>query len=240
MNRIIEFKKYKDIYNIKEWEVKMSIAIVVVLFISILICDGYELYDSSLSVFQDLILYTIGGLFGLLSFSLTSIAIITSLFSSEKYHKINEVNGPRTVDSFFASYEFLALVIGLQMILLIIIYFFGSSNLSIVNEIIFYFVFCFLFYVMSFIIFYLIALIFNLVSMFKNLTMYDEILHIETNTRIKCNEVKIDYLLKKILIDNEVIQVEDMINEIVEFAKLSGDEAIINQIRDYYSDNNYK
>lgn len=235
----MERKKRKicDLINIKEWEVKISIIITIVLGGVFLFVDLYgNFYE-----FQNMIVSNIecllGALIGLLGLSLSGIAIIVSLFSKDESRLIWKINGENLVTQILSSYVFMAENVALQCVILIILNILITSRLPIVNIYFFYILVVLEVYHLCFIIFYTVALIRNCIKISEIKDVYSELDEKEKTEYDIINEIKIDYIFHIILGKNNITLeelVEDLIT-VVNNSQIDDKEKIIRYIKQQYN-----
>ena len=122
-DRIKIYKRYRDYYALKSFEVITSL-ILTFLFAGVLLAylQIYENFSLYIDSIKDMVLSVIAGNFGLLGMALAGMAIITSLFSPEVLKIINRVDKNDTVNRVLSSFEFSALNIVIQIIYLIMLF----------------------------------------------------------------------------------------------------------------------
>lgn len=225
-----------DLINIKEWEVKLSVFITIVFAIVFVQIDCYNKFFLFENVIENLAGNMLNALIGLLGFSLSGISIIVALFSAKEAQIIDKINGKGKIYEILEEYVFLAINIGIQCVMLIIIFFLVSSELNLPNKIVFYIAVCLEVYHVTFIVFYTVALVKNCIKLYKIKSMYSQIENAEKTIHDTVNEVKIDYIFST-LINNYGCSQEEVIDNLVSFVddgEIENKELIKNYIKKQY------
>lgn len=205
-----------DLINIKEWEVKLSVVItgvIMVVFIQTNCYNNFSLFESTI---EGLVGNIINALIGLLGFSLSGISIIVALFSTKETQIIEKINGEGKMHKILEEYAFLAINIGIQCVILVIILFLTASELNLPNKAVFYIMVCLEVYHVTFIIFYTVALVKNCIILYKIKCIYSKIENTEKTVHNIVNEVKIDYIFST-LIKNYGCSQEEVIENLIQF-----------------------
>lgn len=224
------YNKFKDIANIKEMEVRLSAVFTVFLLIVLWLLRLHDEFTSFIETIDGIISCFIGGYLGLIGFALSGMAIMLGLFSKKQIDIIEKYNGSGVIESIMSSYYFLALISGINIIILIIIEFAINSNLPIIPAPIFWVVTMLTIYLSLFSIFYTVALVFNCISLFTVYKLYstekqEELLPV-------ANEIRIDYILD-VLVNVFKLTRDDILNGLEsESTNLSDEER--KQLREYF------
>lgn len=199
MNKNEHRSRFFDLFNIKEMEVKLSIAfstVIIAIFMYLQLYDKFFLFEEKLS---SIIEMSIGSFVGLLGFSVSGIAIIITLFTKDETLLISKLNGENVIERILGSYKFLSISLSVEILYLFVINICISSDKKIIGEISFWFVIALCVYHFCFNIFYLVALIKNCIEMYKIKQIYSELQKIDTNFTNDKNEVMIDFILSSLM-----------------------------------------
>lgn len=235
MNR--KYRRIYDLVNIREWEVKASILIVLLTAIGLMRFDFYNKFSFYEESIKDLFLCLIGAMIGLLGFSLSGIAIIVGLFSKEEEGLIAELNGSGKIKVILSSYSFLALNIGLQCVAVILLYLAISAGISICNECVFWIITVLETYHIVFILSYTIALVMNCVKLYEIKNLYGEINKEKKSIHDLSNEIKIDYIFSTLvnICDFSQDEVIEKLIVFVENSDIANKEKVISYLRNQYN-----
>lgn len=184
------YGKWRDYYNIKNLEVRFSIVVSSIFLLILEYLDFYENFSNYEEMVKNLLLYSIGGMFGLLGFSLSGIAIVISIFGIEDYIRFKNKEIMKKVMS---SFVFLAFNIGCAIFLYFIYYLFINSGRNKLQFCSFEIVLFIYIYSISFLIFYTVALVRNCVWLFQIKVGSNETEN--GYTKAELNEIRIDAIL---------------------------------------------
>lgn len=229
--------KMYDLFNKKEWEVKWSFGISVLILAFFIYINLYHDFFAFQEMLNTLIICLIGAMIGLLGFSLSGIAIIVSLFSRRETKSINLINGENAITRILSSYSFLAKNIGMQCFVLIAVYFLISSRLMIAPIILFYILVLIETYHIVFIVLYTVALVQNCIELYKIKNIYSEIESAKKTIHDEANEIKIDYIFST-LVNNYGCSTEEVLNKLIVFvseSKIENKDKIIEYIKNQYN-----
>lgn len=181
--------------------------------------DFYKEFSKYIEMLNNLYICIIGSLFAAIGFSLSGIAIISSLFTKQDIITIEKYNKKEDIRILLGYYFTLSKNMGLNIVLMISFYFVincGKSKLSILP-----------FWIMTVIslfftlynMFYMISLVKNCIKLYYIKNMYTDIGNFERNLIDDANEIRIDiifaYLMKEhnIKIEEIIKLIEDSIEE---------------------------
>lgn len=216
IKHIKKYKKYENIYNIKLFEVKISIIITFILFI----CDLtiLSLYENFFYMKEFLISFLSDVIFsgvGLIGFLLSALSIVMGMINKDIKLQLNKLYNPSEAEDRlnFLVYDFIfiALVISAEIIISFFILLFLNTNLPLVSKSIFNIISLLLCYLFFFILFSCISLIrecyliFKLMIKLDQISGYEEIALIEyqkTKEEFKKEAKKATYEDKKYYIEN--------------------------------------
>lgn len=212
--------KILDLINYKEKEVRISLLITVIL---ILLLYHIQIYND-FSVFEEkictIIEIIIGGIIGLIGFSISGIAIIVALFSKEEVFLIEKINDKNVLEKILQSYKFLSESLAIEVIYLIVIDVCISSDKVLVNKYIFWILATAIVYHFCFNIFYLIELINNCIKLYKIKQIYGELHQSTTERQEEKDEVRIDFILSTLMNICKCSQ-DDLCKELIRFVEKS-------------------
>lgn len=223
-NKIIHYKKYKDLYDFSSIECRVALFVMAILDIIFIISMRQS--DSDIML-PDYISYldTIGmALIGFLGFIVTGLAILTGAISSTVVKKLQERNKIQALEKILLSFYLLGLVSATVIVMSFTFHFLSSLfynsiwQISIVLlSLISYFV--------VFSIFYAVKLIGNCLELFyiiSNMQIVNDIKEssvVKVDIKQKYNNYRIMALEKAILINNQ-ISVDDYADEIKKMIEL--------------------
>lgn len=235
--RIKIYKRYKDYYAIRTFEVRMA-GILTVIF-GLFFCyilDFRELFITFQEDLKQIIVMIISGEFTLLGMSLAGIAIVVSLLSPEELKIIEKVDRNSTVDRVLSQFEFSALNFVLQIVYLIIIYFLITCDREVVREWIFWSVFAVIVYHFLFNLFYVVALVGSCIKMNSIKRKCYRISFNERSLVDAANEIRIEYLLAIILKDKGIEKESFLkkLDEMIDLSKMQNKDEVKKYLKDYY------
>lgn len=178
----------------------------------------YNYFEYYIEMINALIICIIGCIFAAIGFSLSGIAIISSLFTSQDIKKIEKYNGKGKIKKLLLYYYTLAKNLGINTVVLILCYFIINSTLDKPNGLIFRSGTSLIVFFTLYNMFYMISLVKNCIELYEIKNIYDNIQEYERNIIDDVNEIRID-LLFKYLIENSDKNVEEICNEIIEDIK---------------------
>ena len=196
---MITKRKIKDFFNIKEKEVQYALVLSITIMVLLYFLNIYDDFITIQGNIIDFLELLLGGIIGLLGFSISAIAIIVTLFSREEMVQIEKINGKNVLEDFLSSYVFLNISIAIEIAELVIIVLAISSNKSQVNAIVFWLISWILTYHFFFNIFYLVSLVRNCVELYKIKRIYSKIEKEEWRFIDEINDVRIEFLLSTLM-----------------------------------------
>lgn len=197
-SRIIVNKKWKDLYNIKETEVIISIILTNIIIIVALLFDLRGNFVVLQDSIKSVIAVFLGGLLAMLGFVLTGIAIVISLFDKKMLKILKKMKKEEAVLQILTSYEFSGISLVITVLLLTILFVFISANVPVVGAGVFYGGCYITIYLVLFNLFYIIALIGNCIRLYLITIKFDELEILERSLIDDANEIRIDYILNSI------------------------------------------
>ncbi|AGF54768.1 hypothetical protein HMT_4 [Clostridium phage HM T] len=235
IEKIIENKKYRDFYDYKSSECKISFAIVIiiVLMLSILKLDLFENFNNYKPGFQNITIYVASGLLAMIGIILAGVAFILGLLDDEFKNSIKNVVTGDPIKEIMLSFEFLTINLGFGSVIFFTEHFFLYSNIYI-NKYTFYIILLFNIYYFSFLVFYTISLIYNSIELYHIKDIYKEVSRNEKSIYDKANEIRIDYILSKILEDKKQEDFLKILFKMVDEMELEDKDKIKKYFEDYY------
>lgn len=235
IEKMLKNKKYKDYYNFNNSECKISIIISIIVIIIALnpqidLFENFSIYKAGL---QNITIYIASGLLAMIGVILAGIALLLGLLDDEFKKSIKDVVPGEPVKEIMLSFEFLAINLGFASLIFFVIHFFLYVNIYI-DKIIFYILIFISVYYFTFLVFYTIALISNSIELYLVKDIYKEISNNEKSMYDKANEVRIDYILLKILKQEERECLLQELEEIVDEMGIDEKESIKKYFKDYY------
>lgn len=177
----------------------------------VLVCEYvgfYNYFEGYLQMINALIICIIGCIFAAIGFSLSGIAIISSLFTSEDIKKVEKYSGKGKIKKLLSYYYTLAKNLGINTIVLLLCYFIVNSTLNKPNKLMFWLGTGLTIFFTLYNMFYMISLVNNCIKLYEIKNQYDNIQEYERNIIDDVNEVRID-LLFKYLMENSGENIDD-------------------------------
>lgn len=227
-------ERWKDYFNLKEDEVKLSLLLAIMFLILFLQCDFFVNINNYLGLIKDVLLYTAAGALGLIGVSLSGVAIITALFSKKQVEKIERYNGSGSFERMMSSFLFLAfncaLLFGFCMMLVIL----SQSDLPAPDENILMLVVFVTIYFILFDIFYTVSLVGNCIKIFDIRNTYGEIK--EKDFFAIANEIRIDLVILTILKKYKISEDEflEELKKAVEHSEINCKQEMMEYFYKYY------
>ena len=188
--------------DIKQSEVRWAGCISILLecfFILISLHSNFFIYESELSsLFQ----CVITGLISLIGIAIAGVAIVITLFTSEQIRMIEELH-TGAFESLLYDFKWFALVATLEAAIYVAMIFVIKMPCIIAPAILFYIVVFLLIYGVFYLLFYGCALIGNCMKLSKIRYTLDIISAQAKNTPVASNEIKLDFLISKLLHSDE-------------------------------------
>ncbi len=230
--KIVEYKKYKDLYDFSSIECRIALFTMIVLdllfFISIR-KDGVDTIVSDYISYLDTIGMT---LIGFLGFIVTGLAILTGAISSKVVKRLQDRNKIQSLEKILLSFYLLGLINAIIIIFSFIFHFLGNLPYNSMWQFDLLLL-SFISYSITFSIFYAVKLIGNCLELFYIISNMQIVNDIRENTKTdikqKYNSYRILALEKIILINNK-INIEDYAGEIkkmIETDDLSDQEKLL-------------
>lgn len=216
--RFLKYEKFNELLDAKLNEVKISRIFIVLILIVFEILGIYENINSYNDAFKNISIDIATALIGVLGIILAGISIITSTLNKKNINLIEKVNGKDVVEKILTSFEFLAFLIGVQIVSFFIIYMSLFSSYSIPSKLLFYMITTPIIYLFLFSVFYAVSLVGNSIQFFLAIQNYNEISSLEKSVVSILNEVKIDFLFK-VLCENGNISNEQLISALYEYCE---------------------
>lgn len=213
LRSIFKYDKLKDVINIHETEVWLSIIISICLCWVLKGLDLYDNFNSFISTIDSILNCFIEGYLGIIGFALSGMALMLGLFGKKQIESIEKLNGKGVLEEIMSSYAFLAFVSAINLVILVVISFAIVSDKPLIAERYFWVLVCVICYLTLFNVFYAVALVFNCISLFIIYKLYNTET-VNDNLSI-ANEVRVDYLLRMLV---QICQLsrEDVLNQLEE------------------------
>lgn len=185
--------------DIRESEVRIAGILTIIIFGLSKYLNIYETFFSFEDTMENLLLYFIGGFVGLLGVILAGVAVVIGIFTKKEIEVINEVNNKEDfLSTILECYRFCSTNIGLSIVYLSIIYIVISSELPLLEANKFYIIFILTIYIITFNLFYVVSLINECVQLHTTKKIYAEAIANDKNTMDRINEIRTDFILKKL------------------------------------------
>lgn len=236
IERFLKYRKYKEILSFKVIECRIALLLTLIFLLLFKILNVYNEFEFFEAALQNVAIYIAAALIGMLGIILAGIAFMTSSLNKENMNLIEKVNGPDSIEKVLVSFEFLAFMVGIQVVVFFGIYIILFSNLDLIGRIYFYILLGIIVYLFIFSLFYTVILVGDSIQFFLTTRTYDEINELDKSVVSIANEVKIDFILK-ILTENCNIEIEEMINKLIEHCEscdMDKKEEVIDYLRRMY------
>ncbi|ABK84491.1 MULTISPECIES: hypothetical protein [Bacillus cereus group] len=236
LGRFKENEKWKDYYNLKSFECRMSLIMTMIISLFFYFMGIYDDFKDYLTPLQNMTIYIAQALIGMLGVILAGLAIIVGVLNKDSINSIEKINGKGSIQKVLVSFEFLTFNIGMGIFVFFLINFILYSEKNIVPVVWFYCLLAVISYFLSFIIFYTVSLTSNCIRVFYINDLYANISHKEKSIYEEVNEVRIDYLLyylhKTAKLSPEEL-LEDL-DKFVDSTNISDKEAVKKYLKSYY------
>ncbi|WP_208592310.1 hypothetical protein [Gracilibacillus suaedae] len=237
LDRFAANKKWKDYISFKRFECKAALLATLSLLIFSMYIDIYDNFNNYIIAFQNLTIYIVQALLGLLGIILAGVAIIISVFNKNTLKKIKEIGEDKDfINKILISFEFLAFNTGIGILLFLIMHLSLYSQIQLVGKFNLYLIFSVLTYFLFFVIFYAISLIGNTIRLYYISNLYNDIETVEKSVYIKANEMRIDFILNTIIADANITREEfiESLNAYVEASNIENKDEIKEYFKKYY------
>lgn len=235
-NRFLKYKKFHELIDFENLETKISFVFIILTIIFFESLGIYKNISSYIEAFKNITIYIATALIGLLGVILAGISIVISSLNKNNMKKIEEINGDGTIEKILSSFEFLAFMIGIQVISFFIIYISLFSGIVINTKLLFYILLIIVVYIFIFSIFYTISLVGNCIQFFLISKLYDDINEMEKSKVEILNEIKIDFLLE-VLCENKHISKENIIKSLeiyINKQDINNKEEVLEYFKQFY------
>lgn len=224
--------RWKDYFNYKESEVKLSVIFAIVFLLVSMVIDVYGKFYLYADEIKSLFYCLIGAFIGIAGIALSGIAILVSMFTEKQIETIEKNNGQGIIEKIMSSFAFLAfnVIIGVIWMIIAIMIITGVEWMP--NQIVFYFVEFLGIYYILFNLFYTVSLVFNCIQCFSIKRIYDT--NSEKAFFDKANEVRIDYILSYVLRQNDISR-EQFLKTLDKYSANSEyEKELIDYFKNYY------
>lgn len=224
--------------DIKQSEVKWAGCISILLecfFVLISLHLNFSIYESELSsLFQ----CVIAGFISLIGIAIAGVAIVITLFTSEQISMIDELH-TGAFESLLYDFKWFALVATLEAAIYVVMIFIIKMPCIIAPAILFYIIVFLLIYGVFYLLFYGCALIGNCIKLSKIRCTLDIISTQAKNTPVASNEIKLDFLISKLLHSDEKAANEfySELITLIENSTINNKEEIIRYLNERHTKN---
>ena len=227
--------RWKDYFKFREAEVKLSCFVTIVLIMVSVFVNMYGNFEQYEGEIKSLFYCLIGAFIGIAGFSLSGIAILTSMFTEKQIETIEKNNGKGVIEKIMSSFAFLAfnVVFAVVFMVFLLIIIIGIEGMP--NKLVFYLLETLEIYIIFFNLFYTVSLVFNCIQCFTIKRIYD--VNSEKDFFDKANEVRIDYILSYVLSQNNISR-EKFLETLDKYSANSEyEEELIEYFKNYYRKN---
>ncbi len=233
--RFKKYKKWRGLTDIGSLEVPLAFILTVGFSIFVINMDIHSNITTYQEPFKNICITIASALIGIIGILLAGISIVTGTISKEVQKIICKLNDKDSIERILISFEFIAFIIGFQIVAFIAIYLSLFSPEAVVNKYAFYAIFAVMTYLLFFTIFYVIGLVGNCIKVFSISNTYHEVLELKKDFFDKANEIRIDFILNTILTsktNKEAFLIE--LRKFVQAHDIEGKEELIKYFDDYY------
>ena len=233
-------KKFKNLIDINEIEVKFTIILTTIFIFMFLEIDIYNNFNDYKELINRLFELLIGPYIGLIGLMLAGLSIILNMLNSRINDEIKvRLNGIDFVEEISFDFIMGCIIIVLHITYILFTIFLINSKLDLVQPILFYNLLASHIYLFFFIISYSVALIYNCYQTFLVANNIEGDIKRNLEDISIINETKIDLIIKS-LSDNGIFHIDDYINEIINYINASdlpdGKRLmLIRYIKEYYN-----
>ena len=174
----------------------------------------------------------IGGLIGIIGFSLSGMAIMVGLFNKKQIQLFIKLNGENKIEQIMSSYAFLAFISAMVVALLLGLSCLFSSEIEMISPIPFWIIVFLIIYLILFDLLYAVALVFNCILMFGIKQTYD--VNQDEAFLPMANEIRIDYILRLLVQICDLKHADVMKHLENETSNLSKEERI--KLKEYFAE----
>ena len=195
ISRFIKYKKFKEFLDYESME---SIVAFLMTIIFIFMSECINLYEK-FDIFElaiQISIYVAAALIGMIGIILAGISIVISSINKENRKVIEKLNGEDTIEELLVSFEFLAFIVGIQILVYFCLYIILYSDISILPKVPFYIIIALLVFNLTFTLFYTVQLVGNSTRIFIISKKYDDLIEEHNDILQVANEVRIDFILK--------------------------------------------
>ena len=219
INRFNKYNKFKEFTDLDSMEVKAALFLTILTFI---ICgiglNLYENFNDFEPALQNICIYISTSMIGLIGIILAGIAIIIGTLNNDNMSIIEKNVGEDAIEEILISFEFLAFISAIEVVIFFILYLILYSQEYLWNKTIFYLISFIIIYLFIFTIFYTVSLVSNTVHFFISIKKYDKISLEEKSLINIANEVRIDFIISLILKSNDINK-DEFSNALLEFVQ---------------------
>lgn len=233
INKFIKYNKFREFIDLEESEVKISIVLTIFF---ILVCsyilDIYGNFSKFEPALQNISIYISTAMIGVIGIILAGISIIVGTLNKENMKLIEHLNGKGTIEEILISFEFIAFISAIQVVMFFAIYLVLHSNKYLLNKTLFYIIMAIIIYIFIFSLFYIVSLIGNTIYFFIDTKKYDEAIEEDYSIIAQANQIRIDFILNTILSSNKIDK-ETFKNLLLEYNEKTNNSKK-NEIEEYF------
>lgn len=216
--KMLESKKYKDLFDLSSLECRIAIGGMVILDIIFIVCSicigTNETVEFGISIVHDIGI----ALIGFLGFIVSALAVLTGAISSKVVKYLQDRNKINSLERILQSFYLIGVVCAFEILVIFIIRFLASipiDSLLPIN------VLCAnaLSYITIFVIFYAVKLIGNCLELFYIVNNLQIIAENNVDFKSKYNNYRIAVLEKEMLKDSSVEKIREYKNTIENLIK---------------------
>ncbi|WP_419750628.1 hypothetical protein [Terrisporobacter petrolearius] len=237
LSRFLKYKKFTEFVDYKSMESIIAL-LMTMIFVFISECINlYEKFDIFQPALQNIAIYVAAALIGMIGIILAGISIVICSINKENRKVIERLNGENTLEELLVSFEFLAFIVGIQILVYFCLYLILYSELPLLPKLPFYIIVILLVFNLTFTLFYTVQLVGNSIRIFIISKKYDDVIEENIDILHVANEVRIDFILK-VLSENLKNDSEDLIKALESYTKecsIEEKELIIKYFEEYYS-----
>lgn len=169
----------KNYFLIKEYEVKTSIVVSIIILIYMNHLNLYKDWNIFEEGIKNITIYIAAGMIGMLGLIFAAISLLFSIIDNQLARKIRVKHSKDEFNEIFESFNFIMKHTAFQILIFFTLYFTIFSNNYLVNRNIFYIILFIVLYLFLFTIFYMVSLIKCFTNIFMAKIIFEEISNFE-------------------------------------------------------------
>ena len=209
-----------EVFNLKLFESKVSLIFTLGFIFIYESLDIYNNFNEFQIAFQNIAIYIAAALIGMLGIILAGISIMTSSLNRDNMKLMEILNDKYVTERVLVSFEFLAFLIGIQVIVFFNIYLILHSSMNLIPKPSLYFIIIPTVYIFIFSLFYTVSLVGDSIQFFLTTKTYDKINELDKSIISIANELRIDFILK-LIIENGRIDDTAILNSLIKYCEIS-------------------